>query len=153
MINFNALSVWVFMVCTKSTRCVPKCQHLFTRYIIRGMGKFAAFLEKNYLDWQQKEGRRTLKDYAEYLKVSRVNLTRWINGDTEPDADNAVLLADKLGPGVYDGLGLGRPKTDDRLRLINEHWDDLPDSTKDALADQAARVKERGDGQKTKSRK
>ena len=117
------------------------------------MGKFAAFLEKNYLDWQQKEGRRTLKDYAEYLKVSRVNLTRWINGDTEPDADNAVLLADKLGPGVYDVLGLARPMTDDRLRLINEHWDDLPDSTKDALAEQAGRVKERGDGQKTKSRK
>ena len=115
------------------------------------MGKFAAFLEKNYLDWQQKEGRRTLKDYAEYLKVSRVNLTRWINGDTEPDADNAVLLADKLGPGVYDVLGLARPMTDDRLRLINEQWDGLPEGTKDALADQAARVKERGDGQKAKT--
>src|SRR3972149_10422037 len=106
------------------------------------MRDFSKFLRDEFLKWQASEGQeKTVVDWSIYLGVSQPNLSRWMNGKMVPDGNNAERLASKLGSSVYDELGLARPMTDDRLRLINEQWDGLPEGTKEALADQAARVK------------
>ena len=124
----------------------PDCYKLCT------VNKLPEFLRIAYLEWQKQESvLKTITEFADYLGIPQPNLSRYMNGTSKPDRDYVDKLASKLGARVYEALGLSAPITDDRLRLINEHWDGLPEVTKDALADQAARVKERGDGQKAKT--
>lgn len=47
-------------------------------------------------------------DFAKWLGVSGYNLSNWMTGARLPGAANVDTLADKLGPRVYDAMGLNR---------------------------------------------
>ena len=56
------------------------------------MKELKAFLNMEYLKWQQKEGgRRTIQDFADYL--DRPTLSVWMNGKRVPDDRNVEKLA------------------------------------------------------------
>ena len=119
------------------------------------MSEFSIWFKGKFLEWQAEQmGVKSISDFATFLGVSQPNASRWLNGQSKPrDHENIRRLVGFYGNEVYEVLGIENPITDDRLRLINEHWDGLPEGTKDALADQAGRVKERGDKQKAKTKK
>ena len=84
----------------------------------------AEWLNLKFLSWEQSEGRRkTLGQFAEYLGVSRISLSDWMNGKYAPKAQNIGKLAERLGLEIYDLVGIPRPlpqQLDDRInKLIN----------------------------------
>lgn len=97
---------------------------------------FDKFLEYKYLEWQQSEGgRKTVKEFAKWLGVSQSSVSMWWNGERIPQGETIDKLAEKLGPEVYDALGLERP--DPRLVYIQRVWEKLPHEAHIELARQA----------------
>jgi len=87
----------------------------------------ANWLMKRYLSWQQKEDElKNINEFAEYLGVSQPTLSMWLGGSHLPSKHSADLLAAKLGPEIYDLLGLARPDT--------IPMDQLPQPVRDRLA-------------------
>lgn len=95
------------------------------------------WLNSQFVEWQQHEGKRKeLAEFAVYLGVHPVNLSRWMSGAAKtPSDENIVTLAAKLGPEIYDVLGLPRP--DERLGKIIEVWGRLSEAEREALAERA----------------
>lgn len=80
-----------------------------------------AWLEQKYLEWQGQRGKRaTLAQFADHLGISAPLLSHYLNGLRKPTADNVRKLAQRLGPEVYDILGLQDP--DPKLRFIARNW-------------------------------
>lgn len=99
---------------------------------------FSKFLEQKFLEWQQTEGgRRTVKEFADYLGVSQSTISTWWNDDRKPEGDNLHRLALKLGIEVYDALGKERPDLD--LHYIQANWEALDPNAKRILREQAER--------------
>jgi len=69
----------------------------------------AAFLEKRYLQWQNKVGRKTIAEFAQYLCVNRSLLSQWMNSSALPGNENVIKIANKLGPDIYEILGWPLP--------------------------------------------
>jgi len=70
-------------------------------------------LFEKYIEWQKMSGgRRTITEWAKYLDVPQASLSNWMSGSYFPKGANLSKLADKLGPEVYDALGMTRPFDD-----------------------------------------
>lgn len=68
------------------------------------------WLTKKFLEWQTQSGeKKTVTEFADFLGVSRDTLNKWFNGQRRPRGTNVDVLAAKLGPEIYDILGLRRP--------------------------------------------
>lgn len=94
------------------------------------------WLELKYLEWQTKEGGvRTMAEFADYLGIVRMTLSRWMNGRNIPDKKYVDQLADKLGPEIYDLMGLPRP--DPSLVYIIKRWPALTIEQRKILREQA----------------
>lgn len=71
-------------------------------YIYKVVGKiikmnFPQYLEKKYLEWQQSVGgRKTVRQFAEYIGVSASSITMWWNNNRTPERKNANRLTIKL---------------------------------------------------------
>ena len=90
------------------------------------------FLETKFLSWQQEQGKRkTLREFAKYLNVKPQILSMWMGGDRKPNEESIKLLAKKLGPEIYDILGLTRPDPD--LAYINNNWDKINPAARQAV--------------------
>lgn len=99
---------------------------------------FSEFLEKKFLEWQQREGgRRTVKEFAAYIGVSQSTISTWWNDVKKPEGENLMKLAFKLGLEVYDVLGKERPDID--LHYIQANWELLDPYAKRTLREQAER--------------
>lgn len=117
--------------------------------IIRMMG-FSKFLEMKFIEWQQLEGgRKTVKEFAEWLGFKQSTVSTWWSDKYPPNEESANKLANRLGPEVYDVLGMERP--DPLLTRIEQVWERLPLEARHALAEEAERYsienkkKENGD--------
>lgn len=83
------------------------------------------YLERQFIAWQMETGgRRTVAEFADWLGVPRGTFNKWMNGTRSPGKDHITILAEKLGPGIYDVLGVPRP--DQRLQRIIRNWGRLP---------------------------
>lgn len=86
-------------------------------------------------------GRRSQTDFARWLGISPTNLSKYMNGVQAPDAKNQDRLADKLGPGIYDVLGVPRrvPSGDKKLNkfvsLLFDIWPRMTSDERDNLFD------------------
>ena len=90
------------------------------------------WLLEEYRKWERKTGRRqSMTAFARFLGVKQPTLNRWMIGDNLPDGNNIRKLAEKLGPEIYDIMGLTRP--DDRLREIQNIYNETPAENKDEL--------------------
>ena len=82
------------------------------------------WLMRKYLAWQMGEGRKkTLGDFSVYLNVSRDTLNNWLGGRRKPRNESVEALATRLGPEIYDLLGMARP--DAGLKFVSRLWDKL----------------------------
>lgn len=100
--------------------------------------EFSLLLEKKFLEWQIKQGRRTtLKEFSDHIGVSRAAISLWLNGDRVPDQTNLQKLADMLGYEVFDVLNIPRPNL--YLQRINKLFDRLTPERQQKLAEDAVR--------------
>ncbi len=71
---------------------------------------FPEYLERKYLNWQNRLGKRkTIDEFARLLGVSRPSITMWMNGSRKPGLENIRLLSAIFGLEIYDILGYPRP--------------------------------------------
>ena len=71
--------------------------------------EFADWLNKKYIEYRG-DTRSTVSEFAEYIGVRQPVMSGWMKkGGKKPDRNNILKIADKLGPEVYDVLGLPRP--------------------------------------------
>lgn len=80
---------------------------------------FKEFLFEKFLDWQREVGRKSQKDFAEYLGVPPTSYSTWINTNSKPGDEYIPILAKKLGDEVYDILGRARPLSPVKQKLFN----------------------------------
>ena len=73
--------------------------------------------------------------FADYLGVSRMSLSRWMNGNNLPEKYYVDQIADKLGPEIYDLMGMPRP--DPSLMYIVKRWPALTTEQRKILREQA----------------
>jgi len=98
--------------------------------------EFSQFLEKKFLEWQIKQGRRTtIKEFSKQIGVSRAAISLWLNGERTPDLINIQKLAEVFGFDVYDALGLPRPNP--YLQKINQIFEHLSPEHQQRLAEDA----------------
>lgn len=91
---------------------------------------FKEFLERKFLDWQREQGeRRTIAEFAAWIGVSRGTFNNWLYKSRLPEGESVELLASKLGPEIYDILGLQRP--DPKLQEVIRNWSEAPETDKE----------------------
>lgn len=97
------------------------------------VNKLASWLEKQYIDWMAKEKQvKSQREFAELLGIDPVKLNQYLNGRRKmPDLETVNLIAEKLGPEIYDILGLARP--DPQLQALTHKWHTLDQATKDKI--------------------
>lgn len=84
------------------------------------------WLETKYLEWQLDKGRKSITAFAEYLDIPQPVLSHYMTGRYKPSGLNVERLASKLGPEIYDLLGLARP--DPWLEEIRDAYDRIDQS-------------------------
>lgn len=91
------------------------------------------WLQKKYIQWMAKHGEiRSQREFAEYLGIDKVSMSRYMNAKIRnPDMETIQKFAEKLGPEVYDVLGLARP--DPQLQELTSMWHTLDQETKDRI--------------------
>lgn len=91
--------------------------------------EFSDWINAQFMKWQGNR-RRTISEFAAYLGVKQLALSTWMKQEkaSKPDYKNAVKIAEKLGPEIYDVLGL-QPElpTDEELKPIAELILSLPE--------------------------
>ena len=81
--------------------------------------EFSAWFEKQYLEWQMKNGRASIRSFAAWLGINHALVIQWINGKANPGHKTILLLAAKLGPEVYTFFDnqFGIPGLDEIVRI------------------------------------
>ncbi len=79
--------------------------------------KLSTWLLAQFENWKS-ETDKTLADFAAYLDVPPTSLSNWINAGSKMRIDNVSKISEKLGPEIYDVLGLRRPDADDPRSLL-----------------------------------
>src|SRR3989304_7193714 len=92
------------------------------------------WLDKKYLEWQTNEGEsKNVSEFADYLDVNRSLLSFWMNGSREPNEENRIKIALKLGFEVYDVIGMERPNL--LYLYTNRNWDNVPEKIQKQIAE------------------
>lgn len=77
--------------------------------VIMSLMEFSDWINAKFIEWCGKK-RRTITEFAQYLGVGQPSLSKWMNKKgVMPDPKSITKLAEKIGPEVYDVLGLVRP--------------------------------------------
>lgn len=71
------------------------------------------------------------RELAEHFEIDPLTFNKYYNDERKPRGENVRLMAIKLGPQVYDILGLQRP--DPLLKILIHRWDNLTDKQKESL--------------------
>jgi transcriptional regulator with XRE-family HTH domain len=103
--------------------------------------ELSKWLEIKYIDWMKKMGEvASQREFAEYLDLKPVSLSNYLNGKQMPVGGTVEKLADKLGPEIYDVLGLVRP--DKQLQELTSVWHKLDQEIKDQILRMAKKGQE-----------
>ena len=103
------------------------------------------WLQRKYINWLSMKGEiKSQREFADFLDIDKVALSRYFNGiRRNPDPDTVIKFADKLGPEIYDILGLARP--DPQLKELTSIWHTLDQDRKEKIL----RIAEEGKEYKT----
>lgn len=114
--------------------------------------KFAEWIERQYLEWQIKEGgRKSITEFATWLGFGKSTVAQWMNDQRKPNQENVLALAQKLGMGVYDVLGLLRP--DPLLFNLQKYWDYLTEDDRVQVGEISRKAEQKDEEQEKAKRK
>jgi len=73
--------------------------------------EFSKYIKQEYFKWEQEQGEPcTVTDFARWLGVSQQSMSAWMKGLYNPrKLEDIAKLKNKLGPEVFNVLGLGLP--------------------------------------------
>jgi transcriptional regulator with XRE-family HTH domain len=96
------------------------------------MASLKDWLTNKFNEWEKSQGRsQSYYAFARYLEVSQSGLAQWMTGGSAPSGEDLISLADKLGPEVYDVLGLPRPNTE--VQRVTVSFASLPPDIRERL--------------------
>lgn len=109
-------------------------------YYVAEKTPVSEWLTTKLIERQRKRGERiNVTEFAEWLGISRTNLSRYINGLRQPsDEDDIEKLAAKLGTEIYRLLGRVTPDPLDQR--VNELLPDLNEVQKKQLIAEAEQM-------------
>jgi hypothetical protein len=97
------------------------------------------WLNQKFTEWEKTQGRsQSYYTFARHLAVSQSGLAQWMTGNGVPGGDDLIAIAAKLGPEIYDMLGLPRPDTD--VQRLTVSFASLPVDIRQRLANAIAEV-------------
>ncbi len=103
------------------------------------MATLIDWLNQKFNEWEKAQGRRqSYYAFARYLEVSQSGLSQWMTGGSVPGGEDLLALASKLGPEVYDVLGLPRPNAE--IQRMTVSFASLPADIRQRLANAIAEV-------------
>lgn len=95
------------------------------------------WLNQKFSEWEKTQGgRQSYYAFARYLEVSQSGLSQWMMGSAVPGGDDLLSLAKKLGPEVYDILGLPRPNVE--VQRMTVSFANLPADIRQNLSNAVA---------------
>lgn len=90
------------------------------------------WLNQKFAEWEKAQGRsQSYYAFARYLEVSQSGLGQWMIGSGAPGGDDLLNIASKLGPEVYDVLGLPRPNAE--VQRVTVSFASLPPDIRQQL--------------------
>ena len=112
---------------------------------MNGNKTLAKWLELKYIDWMKERGEIvSQREFADFLGIDPMNLSHYLNAKRKvPDQESIKKIAEKLGPEIYDVLGLARP--DPQLQELTSIWHKLDQDVKNKIL----RIAEDGEEYKT----
>lgn len=101
--------------------------------------ELSAWLHKKFLEWQTERGEsKDIQDFAAYIGVSSGAMSNWLNGRrVNMTLKMASRFAEKLGPEIYEVLGVRLPDTDPHYVRLKELYSQLPRDKQLALLEKA----------------
>jgi transcriptional regulator with XRE-family HTH domain len=95
------------------------------------------WLNQKFLEWEKAQGRKqSYYAFARYLEVSQSGLGQWMTGGGSPSGGDLLNIASKLGPEIYDVLGLPRPNAE--VQQLTVSFANLPPDIRQRLANAIA---------------
>jgi transcriptional regulator with XRE-family HTH domain len=71
---------------------------------------FSEWLLRKFREWEQStKHRQSVTAFARYLGVKQPSLNRWMTGDNIPDTIGILILAQKLGPEIFQVINVPLP--------------------------------------------
>jgi hypothetical protein len=96
------------------------------------MATIQDWLNQKFNEWEKAQGRKqSYYAFARYLEVSQSGLGQWMVGSSTPGGDDLLNIASKLGPEVYDVLGLPRPNAE--VQRVTVSFASLPPDIRQRL--------------------
>ena len=95
--------------------------------------ELAKWLEKQYINWMSEMGEvQSQADFARWLGINVVTLNRYMN-DKRKNVDREIVdqIAIKLGPEIYNILGMVRPEP--IFKELQLKWDELTDEEREKI--------------------
>jgi hypothetical protein len=95
------------------------------------------WLNQKFVEWEKAQGgRQSYYAFARYLEVSQSGLSQWMVGSAAPGGDDLLSLAQKLGPEIYEILGLPRPNAE--VQRMTVSFANLPADIRQNLSNAVA---------------
>jgi len=90
------------------------------------------WLNSKFIEWERKQGgKQSYYAFARFLEVGQSGLASWMSGSGTPSGDDLISIAAKLGPEVYDVIGLPRPNAD--VQRLTVSFSNLPPDIRENL--------------------
>jgi hypothetical protein len=95
------------------------------------------WLNQKFGEWEKTQGgKQSYYAFSRYLEVSQSGLGQWMVGSATPGGYDLLNLANKLGPEIYDILGLPRPNGE--VQRLTVSFTNLPAEFRQALSNAVA---------------
>lgn len=105
------------------------------------MATLKDWLNLKFNDWEKTQGHsQSYYAFARHLQVSQSGLSQWMTGGSIPAGEDLLNLASKLGPEIYDVLGLPRPNAE--VQRITVSFASLPTDIRQRLTGAIVEVDE-----------
>ncbi len=95
------------------------------------------WLNQKFVEWEKSQGRKqSYYAFARYLEASQSGLAQWMTGSSVPSGEDLLNIAGKLGPEIYDVLGLPRPNAE--VQRLTVSFANLPPDIRQRLTNAIA---------------
>jgi len=84
------------------------------------MATLKDWLNQKFVEWEKNQGhKQSYYAFARYLEVSQSALSQWMMGSSQPDGEDLPVIAKKLGPEIYEIMGLSRPGAEKQQQMVS----------------------------------
>jgi hypothetical protein len=99
------------------------------------------WLTQKFTEWEKTQGgRQSYYAFARYLEVGQSGLAQWMMGSATPSGDDLLSIANKLGPEIYDVMGLPRPSAE--AQRVTVSFASLPPDLRQRLTSALAELEQ-----------